>query len=74
MNNMERMVWAAAFAAEFAKERKFRDDHQVAHLPLKGISGFSCAEIADMALEKYREAITCDDAEYLIPVKETWEK
>jgi len=72
MNDMEKMVWAAAFAAEHAKELKFRQDHPRAHLPITGISGFSCAELADLALERYREALVCDDAEYLLPVKEKW--
>lgn len=35
-------------------------------------SGYSCAEVADVALEKFREAIESDDCGYRIPVKEGW--
>jgi len=71
---MERMIWAAAFVAEHARELMFRQDNPRDHLPIQGISGFSCAEIADLALARYREAMYCDDAVYLIPVKESWEQ
>lgn len=71
MSEMERLVWAAAYAAEFARERDFRHSYPSAG-DVTGISGFSCAEVADVALEKYREAIACDDAKYLLPVNEGW--
>jgi hypothetical protein len=73
MNELEKMVWAAAFAAEFSREYAFRFTHAVPHLPIDGISGLSCAEIADLALDKFREAVTGDDASYLTPIKEVWE-
>jgi hypothetical protein len=72
MNEMEKLVWAAAFAAEWQANRKFNHEAGRLHLSINTISGFSCAEVADVALEHYREAMTCDDAEYLIPVKEAW--
>jgi hypothetical protein len=74
---MERMVWAAAFSAEWAREWNFRQSHsstQGGWRDPQSISGFSCAEIADCALEAYRESMTCDDAEYLIPGKEDWDE
>jgi hypothetical protein len=72
MNDLEKMVWAAAYAAEWQANRKFNQDAHVAHLSIDTISGFSCAEVADVALEHFREAMTGDDREYLIPVKEGW--
>jgi hypothetical protein len=72
MNDMEKMIWTAAFAAEWQANRKFNRDAGVSHLSIDTISGFSCAEVADVALEHYRKAITGDDSEYLYPVKENW--
>lgn len=72
MNDMEKMIWAAAYAAEWQANRKFNHEAMVPHLSIDTISGFSCAEVADVALEHYREAITGDDRKYLIPVKEAW--
>jgi hypothetical protein len=69
---MEKMIWSAAFVAEWHHERVFRQTHRRDHLPVDGMPGFSCAEVADEALKKYREALVCDDKEYLIPVKENW--
>jgi hypothetical protein len=68
MNHLEREVWATAFAAEFARERKFKMEHGGG--TVEDISGFSCAEIADSAVERLREALSGDDAEYLLPVSE----
>ncbi len=72
MSELEKMVWAAAFAAEFSREYAFRFTHAVPHLPVDDISGFTCGEIADLALVKFREATNGDDAQYLIPVIEGW--
>jgi hypothetical protein len=69
MTEMDKLVWAAAYAAEFAQSRAFLGAHG---REIDSISGYSCAEVADVALEKYREAIKSDDAEYLTPVKEGW--
>ena len=73
---MEKAVWAAAFAAEWAREWDFRSSHsskQEGWRDPRNISGFSCAEVADCALEAYRESVACDDAVYLIPIKEKWD-
>jgi hypothetical protein len=69
MDDLEKMVWAAAFAAEFASERAFLQNHSSKEID--SISGYSCAEVADVCLEKYREAIASDDCGYLYPVKES---
>lgn len=71
MNEIEKMVWAAAFAAAFQHELDFRQRHARAG-DIDGISGSSCAETADVALQKYREAMVAFDCEYLTPVKEGW--
>lgn len=71
MNDTERLVWTAAFAAEFMNSRSFLQQH-CSEQTIDDISGYSCAEVADVALEKYRQAINSPDAEYLIPVKEGW--
>lgn len=66
MTEMERLVWAAAYAAVFAndyEERRGRDSEP---------DGFSCAEVADLAVAKYREAMTGIDAGYLMAVEEKW--
>lgn len=67
MTALEQQVWAAAFAAEFSREWEFRMRHGV---DPQELSGFSCAEIADVAVEKLREALTCEDSKYLLPVIE----
>jgi hypothetical protein len=67
MTGLEQQVWAATFAAEFSREWDFRRRNGVDH---QGISGFSCAEIADEAVTKLREALACDDSKYLLPVIE----
>lgn len=72
MNDLEKMVWAAAFAAEWQANRNFNQNAGVAHLSIDTISVFSCAEVADVALDHYREAVTGDDRKYLTPVKENW--
>lgn len=67
MNEIEQKIWATAFANAFEEDRiLFYEGGR----PLADISGFACAEIADVAVEKYREAVTGPDAEYLLIVKE----
>ena len=70
MSEMEKMVWAAAFAVEWKSQldRLAPTDTR----PWKNVSGFSCAELADEALLKFREAMRCDDKEHLLPIKEGW--
>jgi len=70
MTDMERMIWAAAFARVYADERA-----QNRFLRWeKEISGFHCAEIADEAVEKYREALRSDDSQYLLLITEPYVK
>ena len=64
MTNLEQQVWAAAFAEKFKLEYEFNSRVGSA------VDGFYCAEIADLAVEKLREALQCEDREYLMPVKE----
>jgi hypothetical protein len=68
-NALEQQVWASVFAAEFSREWEFRVTH--GKEPDR-LSGFSCAEVADEAVEKLREALTCEDSKYLTPVTERW--
>ena len=70
MNELERLVWATVFANSYSEESEFIRKH--GHRRTKDISGFSCGEIADSAVDKLRESFVCDDAEYLYPVKEKW--
>ena len=72
MSDMEKMIWTAAFAAEWARTRAFYHSSGVSRLSIESISGFACAEVADVALGHYREALTGSDSEYLTPVKENW--
>ncbi len=72
MTELEKMVWTATFAAEFSREYAFRQTHGVPHLAPEDISGFSCAEVADLAVEKFREAINGIDGNLLVPSVEGW--
>ena len=69
MNKLEQQVWAAAFAAEFSVAR---DLFQKGAIRIGDIDGFSCAEIADIAVERLRAALAGPDREYLLPIKEEW--
>jgi len=69
MDKMEKAIWASAFANKFMIEWEFQMQHKGLGGALS-LSGFSCAEVADVTVEKYREAMTCDDAEDLLLVKE----
>jgi hypothetical protein len=74
---MEMMIWASAFVAAFERDRRLYESTPSTpgcKYTIDDVSGFHCAEIADVVLEKYREAMTCDDAQYLIPVQENWEE
>jgi hypothetical protein len=72
MKRIETMVWAAAFANEFARERELYISTPGCKWTIDDIGGFSCSEVADVALEKFREAVNGEDGEYLIPIKENW--
>ena len=74
MNEIERMIFAAVFAAEYHKEWTFR----VQHVGVGGAMGsfgksaYSIAEVADEAVKVYRRAMQSEDREYLLAVKENW--
>lgn len=75
MNEMERMIFAAAFAAAFHKEWAFRVQHQGTREAMEATSrssGFSFAEIADEAVKTYRNAMQSEDRDFLLAVKENW--
>lgn len=71
MEDIEKMVWAAAFAAAHSREWDFvrRGNGSVS---VDDITGYKCAEEADHCLEKFREAVVCEDREYITPVKDGW--
>jgi hypothetical protein len=70
MTALEQQVWAAAFAAAFEADRILYYRYGDGTKTVDDIAGFSCAEIADVAVQKLREALTGPDREYLIPVRE----
>ncbi len=70
MNSLEQQVWAAAYAAEFSRERRFIQLHD-ANKTVEDVHGYSCAEIADVAVTKLREALTGPDQHYLMPSRES---
>lgn len=73
MNEMERMIFSAAFAAAFHKEWAFRVTHQDVTEAMNHTSqGFSFAEIADEAVKSYRNAMNSEDRGYLLAVEENW--
>lgn len=65
MTEIERAIWAAAFALEHNKEYWFIKNNGLDHSQNREVNGFSCAEIADEAVGKFREALRCVDGEYL---------
>ena len=67
MNELEKMVWAAAFANKVQKDVEFCHKYS---MPIDSINGFSCAELADLAVDKLREAMISEDKKYLYPIKE----
>ena len=71
MKELEQRVWAAAFSLALQHDVEFIGTYD-AHRGIDDISGFSCAEQADFAVVKLREALQCADSECLYPVKERW--
>jgi hypothetical protein len=74
VREIEFMIWAAAFANEFARERELYMATPGCKWTIDDIGGFSCSEVADVALEKFREAVNGEDGGYLTPIKENWLK
>jgi len=68
MTDLEKQVWAGAFVAEFAMQRELYARH--GNRTIDDVSGFSCAEAADVYVEKLRAALTGPDREYLMLVTE----
>ncbi len=64
MNAIERSIWTATFSNVFALEWQFKRKH--IENALDSIDGFTCAEIADVAVEKYREVLKHPDADSLM--------
>lgn len=66
MTEDEKMVWSAAFAQSVLKELDFYKSHGNTWDEInEKVSGYNSAEIADIAVEKFREALAAADAEYL---------
>jgi hypothetical protein len=73
MNDIERQIFAATFAAAFHEKWSFLNTHRGVHEAMKGVAeGFQFAEVADLAVKSYRRSLTCDDREYLLVVAEDW--
>lgn len=71
MNSLEKMVWAAAFANQFNADYQFYEEHPELKRGIDGINGYDCAGVADVAIEKLREAFAADpDSEHLLPLTE----
>lgn len=64
MTPLEKQVWVAAFAAEFARERKSRFITPGAG-SIDDIDGYDCAGVADVAVEKFRDALASDEYQHL---------
>jgi hypothetical protein len=54
MTPIELRIWEAAFAAEFSARRESYFSGRVSGT-IDDVSGFECGEVADVAVEKYRE-------------------
>jgi hypothetical protein len=67
MNELEKMVWAAAFANEFGRLRDRYYNEPGSKRTVDDISGYGCAETADTAVLKLREAMTDDPEKILLP-------
>lgn len=67
MTELEEKIWAAVFAKVLCDERAFNHRY---NQPDREVSGFMCAEVADEAVEKFREAVSCEDAKYLLLIQE----
>lgn len=66
-------MWAAAYANEFNYYRRLYHDNAGHSYTIDNISGFSCAEVADVAVQKLREALTGEDRGCLLPIQESTE-
>ena len=76
MDEMEKLIWATAFCSEFNNKRNFYAKNAYICkdrvITVDDIDGFSCSEIADIAVVKFREAVNSEDKCYLLPFKENW--
>lgn len=65
MTPLEQQVWAAAFANQFATDLAY---NHASGRTIDDIDGYSCAEIANVAVDKLRAAFEADpEAENLMP-------
>ncbi len=67
MSELEKMVWAAAFAAEFSSVRHHYNSEPGLKRTVDDIDGYSCAEIADIAVDKLREGLALDKDKLRLP-------
>ena len=70
MTEIEKTIWASVFAGSFLRDYEFYYKYGNGTKTIDDIYGFSCAEIADEAVEKYREAIFSEDVQHLLIAKE----
>lgn len=64
MTKTERDIWVAAFAAMYIRDFDARHTGLVRG-GVDSISGYACAEVANAAVDKFREAMAEDDDGYL---------
>lgn len=69
MNDLEKFIWASAFSSVVLEEAKFLWKHGK---EIDNVSSFSCGEMADFVLEKFKALEQSEDKEYLIPFKCNW--
>jgi hypothetical protein len=64
MSDLEKQIWTATFSVEFLASVSCAPD-------ATKIPSTEMAKLADLAVEKYREAMESDE---FLPVKENWVK
>ena len=75
MNEIERQIYAATFAAAFENDWRFFAKNQgVATAMERTRNGFPYAEVADQAVLAHRAALAGEDAQFLLITKEVAER
>ena len=69
MNSLEEKIWTSVYAAQYISERNFK----IRHLGTDWagcVDTFHCAEIADEAVEAFRQLKEHEDYSYLLLAQE----